>query len=492
MGNERIFKIGINLVRFAWAVEIVAVLIGFLISIIVSYSVYFQINRVDNVLDFGDYSTILVAGLPFLLVAIVEATKIPMATALMYAKHKRWKVMLFIATVLLALITFETMINGFERNFSNLTLSIDERKSKELLIQHTIANYEEQKRKMDVINPHKVEQRWIEKTHLANEEYDLKVKAKREHVQEQIHNIGSVNKAKIDAEIVSLHQQENAIYAQWDKERVEATKRLRGLVNKNIDTTSTDKQMLTRELDELKAEMKRELDDSNFLTRPVKEKKYRALIEKKEKRLYAVSDYSAGNEAIKQQTKSEEQLQEHLNTIGKTYQRRIDNVRDRINYLTKTLKTSQNSNEFLLKKYEEELKVFTQNATEDRDTLINSASKNRTVSLNQYNSIQKKMKEIDLKINKLKEQQREIHYNINRLVNQNQIYRVSSYVSGEDNAIDVPKEIVGTVALLWFGSLAFICSVAGVFLAIAGIYIQKVYSDEYVQKELEELEKLNA
>lgn len=65
MRDERLFKVGKNLVKFAWTIEIIAVLIGFLISIIVSYSVFNEINRFDKVLTFGDYSSILVAGLPF-------------------------------------------------------------------------------------------------------------------------------------------------------------------------------------------------------------------------------------------------------------------------------------------------------------------------------------------------------------------------------------------------------------------------------------------
>jgi len=489
MNNERLFKIGVNLVRFAWAVEIVAVSIGFLISIIVSYSVYFQINRIDDILTFGDYSTILVAGLPFVLVAIVEATKIPVATALMYAKHTSWRVVLFIGMLLLAMITFETMINGFERNFSNLTLSIDEKKSKELLLQHTIKNYEEQKRKINIINPWNVEQKWREKIKFANNNYNEKILAQREYTQTQIHEIGDLNKQKIDAELEKLYKQENEIYKQWDEERTGAAKRLRGLVNKNINTTSSDKETLTKELQALKEEMKLEMENSNFLTRPATEKKYRALIEKKEKRLYAVSDYSAGSKAIKEQTKSEEQLQTHLKTIGENYQRRVDNVRSRIEYLNKTLRTSQQSNEFLLKKYEQELKVFTQSATDDRDILIQTASTNRTGSLKKYGSIQSRVKAFDIKINDLKTQQRDIYYSINKLVNQNQVYRVATYISGKENAIEVPRDTVGFVALIWFGSLAFICSIAGVFLAISGIYIQKIYSDEYVQKELEVLAK---
>ncbi|MDA3909229.1 MAG: hypothetical protein PF437_09070, partial [Sulfurimonas sp.] len=156
MKNERLFKVGQNLVKIAWTIEIIAVLLGFLISIIVSYSVFNEINRFGKAFTFGDYSAILVAGLPFLLVAVVEATKIPIATAMMYAKHRPWKIMLFFGVILLSLITFETMINGFERNFANLTFAIDERKSESLLLQHSIDNIEEQKRKLDTIKIHKV------------------------------------------------------------------------------------------------------------------------------------------------------------------------------------------------------------------------------------------------------------------------------------------------------------------------------------------------
>ena len=48
--------------------------------------------------------------------------------------------------------------------------------------------------------------------------------------------------------------------------------------------------------------------------------------------------------------------------------------------------------------------------------------------------------------------------------------------------MDVPRETVGLVALIWFASLAFISSVTGVILAIAGIYIQKCYDPELNEK----------
>lgn len=479
MKNERLFKVGVNLVRFAWLVEIVAVLIGFLISIIVSYSVYFQINRADEAFTFGEYSTILVAGLPFFLVAIVEATKIPVATALMYAKHRSWRIILFIGLLLLATITFETMINGFERNFSNLTLTIDEKKNDELLLQHKIDILEDKKKKIDVISPEKVESSWNQRIAMANESFNTRVSKQREFIEAQINSLSKNDMDKINDEISKLSEQESEIYKSWDNERTELRSRVRGLINQNIEGSTSDKEKLAQELDALKAEMKRELDDSNFLTRPATENKYRALIEKKEKRLYAVTDYAVGSKAIEQQTKSEEQLQEHLAVVAKNYQARIDTVRNRIDYLNKKIKNHQEANEFLENKYRNELNTFTTNASQNRRTTVRKAANDRNYSLKEYENIQVKVKAYDEEIFKLIEQQREIHYGINKLVNQNQVYRVATYISGKDNAIEVPRDIVGLVALVWFASLAFICAVAGVFLAISGIYIQKIYSGEY-------------
>jgi len=478
MKNERLFNIGINLVRFAWIVEIVAVLIGFLISIIVAYSVYFQLERVNDTLTFGDYSTILVAGLPFVLVAIVEATKIPVATALMYAKHLRWKVMLFVVLVLLATITFETMINGFERNFSNLTLTIDERKSDELLLQHKIDILETRKEKINVISRAHIESSLSKTISVANEQFNKKVEKQNQYINSQIGALSQKDMSSINQEIQKLTAQENEIYLSWEKERTELRQRVRGLVNQNIEGSMSDKDKLSKELEDLKIEMKRQLDDSNFFTRPGIEKKYRKLIEQKEKRLYAVSDYAVGSQAINQQTKSEEQLQEHLAVVAKNYQARIDTLRNRIDYLTSKIKNTQQSNELLEKKYRDELESFMKSAAQTRKAIVNKAYKNKAQTMKAYRDIQEKIKNYDESIFELKEQQREIQFGINRLVNQNQVYRVASYISGKENAIEVPRETVGIVALGWFGSLAFICALAGVFLAIAGIYIQKIYSGE--------------
>ena len=270
MRSQRLFTIGRNLVKFAWAIEIVAVLIGFLISIIVSYSVYFEINRGDDGLSFNDYAAILVAGLPFLLVAIVEATKIPIATAMMYAKHRSWKIMLFIGVLMLTLITFETMINGFERNFANLTFAIDERKDKALLIQKSIDNIEEQKVNIDVIKLEKVESAYARKVAIANENFNTQVQRHNEYIKMQLSGKDDSFKQKADAELNKLYAKESSVYEAWDKERASLQKRLRDLLNQNIEGSTSDKQNLAKELQELKSEMKEKLGGKGASRRTAK------------------------------------------------------------------------------------------------------------------------------------------------------------------------------------------------------------------------------
>lgn len=72
-------------------------------------------------------SAVLVAGLPFLLIAVVELCKIPLTFAFMSVNHVAWRLLFLVFVLFLCMITFETMLNGFERNFSNLNRAIDER-----------------------------------------------------------------------------------------------------------------------------------------------------------------------------------------------------------------------------------------------------------------------------------------------------------------------------------------------------------------------------
>lgn len=139
------------------------------------------------------------------------------------------------------------------------------------------------------------------------------------------------------------------------------------------------------------------------------------------------------------------------------------------------MKQRAEDDDALRAKYRQQFHQFTEEATRTKDGIIQRALKEKKNQLETYDEIQKKVKQIDGDIFDLQQQKLEIDHKINTLITQNQIYRVAAYINGSESARDVPKSLVGLVALVWFTSLAFICSVTGVFLAVAGIYLQRTY-----------------
>jgi len=478
LSNRYLFNIGVRLVKFAWVVEILAVTIGFLISIIVSYSVYTELNRDAEVNSFGDFANILVAGLPFVLVAVVEASKIPIATAMMYARHVTWRILLFVGLFMLAFITFETMSNGFERNFASLNLSINKEKNDSLLLNNQIQDLERRKKEINIIDPDRVDTQYNKMVEVANKNYYHALQVERNHINKQLKSLQEDYEPTYKEQIRQLEAKKNEIYEAWDQERVTLQKRLRSLLNKNMSGVKTDKEKLQQEVDTLKAEMKAQLAEASFLTKSSVEEKYRALIKAKEKRLYQVSDFAAGSDALTQQTQSEQQLQDQLQVLGENFQTRIDMTQKRINELESELADRRKYDEEMRKKYQAEFKQYSNQVANNKYSIIKRVSNQKKQKLTEYQSIQEQVKLIDEEIFVLKKEQTQIAHKINRLVNSNQIYRMSAYIADKENAIDVPKSTVGLVALIWFTSLAFICAVTGIFLAVAGIYLQKTYAEK--------------
>lgn len=475
MENRRLYEVGGKLIKFAWAVEILAVSIGLLISIVVSYSVYMQLNAHEREMSAGNISTILVAGLPFVLVAVVEASKIPIATAMMYARHFAWRLGFFVGVIMLATITFETMLNGFERNFSNLTLAIDDQKNAALRLDEKINSLDQQKKNIDTLHMDTIDANYHRNVSNANRYFTDNLASQRKVMEQRLSEIDTGYKDKIDQEVSDLQNKEAQVYADWDKERDALQQRIRKMLNQNLAGSSEEKAQLEKEVADLKAEMKQKMADATFLTRQSVEDKYRALIDKKEKRLYQVSDFSSGKEALKEQTGTEQMLQAQLKTMGVTYQKRIDTIHQRIDFLSNRLKQRSEEDEALRAKYRQQYQQFTNEAVQTKDSIIQRALKEKKSQLKTFDEIQQKVKKIDEDIFGLQQQKLEIDHKINTLITQNQIYRVAAYINGNESARDVPKHLVGLVALVWFTSLAFICSVTGVFLAIAGIYLQRTY-----------------
>ena len=100
------------LYKMAWTFEILAALTGLTIAL-------------TTALQGEDFSVaVLPLTLTFALVAVAELTKIPLITVALNANKMAWKLFFTFATVLLMVITFETMVNGLSNGAAYQTQEI--------------------------------------------------------------------------------------------------------------------------------------------------------------------------------------------------------------------------------------------------------------------------------------------------------------------------------------------------------------------------------
>ena len=111
----------------AWLLEIVAASIGAFIAYLTIAAALDAVS--SDAITRSIQLNAFLGGLPFLMVAIVELMKIPLVTAAFHSKSSGWKLFFTVSLILVALITFETALNGFQRNFQTRMLQVDDVKN---------------------------------------------------------------------------------------------------------------------------------------------------------------------------------------------------------------------------------------------------------------------------------------------------------------------------------------------------------------------------
>ena len=112
-------KKGLFLLRMAWTIEIFVAIIGFMIGLIIMQGTKTEQGTEQLVSGFSFLSNMTLndfsIGLIFMIVAIVELTKIPLATAVYYSVRLSWRLVFILGLLLVNVSTFETIVTGFER-----------------------------------------------------------------------------------------------------------------------------------------------------------------------------------------------------------------------------------------------------------------------------------------------------------------------------------------------------------------------------------------
>jgi hypothetical protein len=463
----------------AWVIEIFAVLIGLGIALMTVYASMHSLNASKNgVLDIGDYTNIAIASIPFVMVAIVEFTKIPFSEAIFYAQSKIWKITFSICLLFISFITFESAMNGFERNFNALMFEIE--KPSKLLVNVR------------------------EKTDYLNDEYLKASQLTQQKIDDEYHEQYKILSGQKNDQLLILREQMDDLLARSETKFINSLKdkvnsnnkeleKLRNRRDKEIDALSKSYELsLASESDAISSSKR------NLQNQFQSEKEKLSLMESKAQKAYEAANFFTAtgvkeewDEKIQIQIVLIESIRKQLNNISFTgvtnksledFNNSVSKIERRFEPQVRKLKKENDKLSLQISKSlsvkEKEISSFVKDkrneiaaVEKDFKAQISELKQRRDANYVTLKSLAERQKELTSEISKLNESQVLIRDEINQKVGNSQIYRMAQWWWDKDSAADVSRKDVALIATIWFGSLAMLIAVTGVALAFASLVI---------------------
>ena len=473
-------RIGKFLYAFAWAIEILAVIIGFAIALMQGMTSFAELEaNTDGEIGFGHYTNVVIAMLPFLMVAAVEITKIPFVGAAYKTTKLLWKWVFGAALVFLAFITFESALNGFERNFHALIFAIDKDKKELVAVEERIAPIEEQRVKLANLTSSKIEEDYNSRHALISAERSNQ----SEIIQDRIRALRASSQTEyikgLRDQIDDRKVQIEALRKNRQRELGDLQSEVKLMFDNSISELNTRRRSLQQQLlkeqtylEELRKEAEKKIDDAGFFSesgvRNEYERKLNAQTSKVEgirKNLNSLSDTSRQEELRIQNRAKQEEVRDR-------YQKRIDAINKDVEALSLKLSKSLGARD---KDVELAVSNHLKELTRIEKQFAVQQSENERIRDEEFDKLSRNeelIDGIDVDLLAMKNERVDLRNKINVKVGDNQVYRMAQWWFGKESAADLDRKDVMFIASLWFGSLALLIAVTGILLALASYVIR--------------------
>lgn len=472
--------IGSRLYRFAWVIEFFAVGIGLGIAVMQLATSFTELNNgKDGELGFGDYTNILIAAVPFLMVAVVELTKIPFVDAFYQTSHRIWKVVFLVSLVIISGITFESALNGFERNFNALNIGVDRLQKRLLVVEESMVPLQERIKRAEQLTVEGVEEnystRFSDLTERKNDQTRIFEDRKREiraSVQSEYTEglIGQIEASR--EELANVRKQQEDALVNHKSQFNEETQSLNSAQNTRLRQLSIDYEREQDRLDKIRQQHEQSINAASIFTRgSLRDRADQEIatqlskVETARQRFEVAQSSTASNDRVNQYRIAQEQIREEFEGRISRVQSQIDSLNDRYN---QSIGTRERDVASLIEGYDQEILSIEEKFKEQLEEV-------KEIRLQQLETLSSNAGlvagwEVDL--DNLRDQRVSIREDINEAVGENQIYRMAQLFSGADSAADIPKDYVVWVAVIWFSSLAAMVAFTGVLLAMAANVIR--------------------
>lgn len=476
-------RIGKSLIVFAWAVEICAVIIGFAISIMQGITSFEELkSNKDGLLGFGDYTNVFIAMMPFLMVAIVEITKIPFVGATYKTSHRKWKFVFAVSLLFLAFITFESALNGFERNFHSLIFSIDKHKKELVAVEEEIAPLEEKREKLANLSAPQIETEYSQRHAIISEERSRQASI----IQDRIQGLRAASQNEF---IKGLNDQIDDRRAQLKALRADKQKELDALINNSsqltqnaADEINTQRRSLQQQLaneqtylQTLREQREQKIADAGFFSETKVREQENKRVSEQEQKVEALRTQLNQLSDSERQTELRERFNQDIEAVKDRYQRREDALNKEIQALSLKLSKSLGARE---KDIEDVIKTHMAELTSIEQKFQEQQKENEAFREQAFKTLSQNkalIAELDAALFEKQNQRVELRNLVNLKVGDNQVYRMAQWWFNQESAADLDRKDVMSIATLWFGSLALLIAVTGILLAFASYVIRDPY-----------------
>lgn len=492
-------SIGRFLRRFAWAFEIAAVTIGLAISFATVMENFEEMNSYrDDGLNWGDWSNIFIAAIPFVMVAIVEITKIPLVGVFYKTSSIFWKWVFAVCLLFVAGITFESAFNGFERNFSALMYSIDAPKKEIVTLDQKLEKLNDDRVQLTSMTLENIEAEYNERyeqlfaqTNDQKDEILSQISDLRSSIQTEF--INELRKAQESAKLERerLISQQEAEISQITEDFASQLQRLTSEMDSEKRSLQAQLADENRKLEQIESEASQAIEDAPWYKSGSVTENWTAKVEEQRvvvsnlRTLLNSRNTSSSLSVIKsQEREAKDKVRSDFARLIDVQDKKIEQLRREV---SRSVSGKEKEIESNISVYQEQLKAIDAEFQKQLTVLKDTRERNHTRLKNNEVLVS----QLDATVNELLNRRIDLIQEINEKVAGNQIYRIATWTTNKNSAAEVERDVVGLVAGIWFGSLAAMIALMGVFLALGSYVILDPSQKERERKQgLTALDKL--
>ena len=492
------------LYKAAWVVEIIAVLTGFAIAFSTPLVTYGEIENPD----LRDKLMLFQGTLPLFAIAVVEATKIPLAQGFYMSQILKWKLLFLISLILLIGVTFETMFNGLENYFSFTTNQIIEEETtiqdKSLVVkdlEEQIIELDKEKEQLENLDESSISQTFSKSISADNQARRNELKPLEEE-SEKIREDYNLSIQNLEAKVSALRKE-----ADMDPRIVQKNKtlsKLRQDQNNLID-------LVNKEFSAQIKNLERRREQENEKIKAASEQKglfkgQKDIIEPAQKNIIEIDaqiDAIQNNKTAEIKAKNlniENDIKKLTEEINLLTSRLISASKTQIDSYEKEIQELRNEKQDRLQSIKNEISIINRKYNETT-TQTNSLKTKRLQTIDQRKEripeIEKEKNKLLIDIEKNKKIIREAKKAKRERIQESNIYRMTNMwmkpkcekptfevengkrVEKCPDGIFLPKDIANVTqkdtqffATLWFGSISLVVALIGVMLAMASFVIR--------------------